>query len=192
MCHIYPLTVSWPRMADGHPHSSRVVVCCSGPWHGELPCGRRRHDMDGWDGKPAPINQSSNSSDASLPSEASSKGVVTADGSPPLPIHTLPACPFQPISPHSLSLTYSFTLSSHLPSGLPHLFVPSTLLKYTLLTNSSFPILSIWPNLLRVHLFTHSTTPHPTPCPRPLMPHFSDTLSLLRPSHLLTPHAPLK
>lgn len=27
---------------------SGVVVCCSGPWHGELPCGSRRREMDGW------------------------------------------------------------------------------------------------------------------------------------------------
>ncbi len=42
------------------------------------------------------------------------------------------------------------------------IIVPSPLLKYTLLTNSSFPILSIWPNHLKVLLFTHSTTPHHT------------------------------
>ncbi len=63
-----------------------------------------------------------------------------------------------PITP--LSLIYSHTLSSHLPRGSPLLFVPTTLLKYTFLTNSSFPILSIWPNHLRVLLFTHSTPPH--------------------------------
>ncbi len=47
------------------------------------------------------INQSINSSDASLPPEASPRGVATADGPPPLPIHTLPPCSLQPISPHS-------------------------------------------------------------------------------------------
>ncbi len=40
-----------------------------------------------------PVNQSINSSDASLPPEASPKGVATANGSPPLPIHALPFCP---------------------------------------------------------------------------------------------------
>ncbi len=49
----------------------------------------------------AKITQSVNSSDALLPPEASPKGVAMVDGSPPLPIHTLPPCPFQLISPHS-------------------------------------------------------------------------------------------
>ncbi len=28
------------------PSQLGVVVCCSGPWHGELPCGSRRQDID--------------------------------------------------------------------------------------------------------------------------------------------------
>ncbi len=41
-----------------------------------------------------------------------------------------------PLTP--LSLTYAFILSFYLPKGVPLIFIPSTLLKYTL-TNSSFP-----------------------------------------------------
>ncbi len=48
ICHGHPLTVLWPRMADGLPYSLRVVVCYPGPWHGELPCESRHQDMDGW------------------------------------------------------------------------------------------------------------------------------------------------
>ncbi len=138
------------------------------------------------------VYQSINSSDASLPPEVSPRGwPQQMDLHLSLSIHSVLAHsnPF-PLAP--LSLTYSFTLSSHLPSGLPLLEGPSTLLRYTILTNYSFSILSIWPNHLRVFLVTHSTTPHPTPLPRPLMPHLSYTLSWLRPSHLLTPHAPLR
>ncbi len=92
-----------------------------------------------------------------------------------LSIHSLLAHsnPF-PLAP--LSLTYSFTSSFHLPSGLPLLLEPSTLLRYTFLTNSSFSILSIRPDHLRVLLFTHSTTLQPTLLPRRLMPHLSHTL----------------
>ncbi len=32
----------------GHDAGAQVVVCCSGPWHEELPCGSRHQDMDGW------------------------------------------------------------------------------------------------------------------------------------------------
>ncbi len=88
-----------------------------------------------------------------------------------------------------LSLTYSFILSSHLPSGLPLLLGPSTILRYTFLTNSSFSILSMWPNHLRVLLFTHSTAPHPTPLPCPLLAHLSYTLSLLTPPHTPSTHS---
>ncbi len=82
-----------------------------------------------------------------------------------LSIHSLLAHsnPF-PLTP--LSFTYSFTLSSHLPSGLPLLFLPSPLLKYTLLTNSSFPILSIAEpsQSAPFYPFNH-TTPHPISTP---------------------------
>ncbi len=47
------------------------------------------------------VNQSIKSSDASLPPEVAPKGMATADGSSPLPIHTLPPCPLQPMSPRS-------------------------------------------------------------------------------------------
>ncbi len=36
-----------------------------------------------------------------LTPRSSPKGMATADDSPPLPIHALPSCPLQPISPHS-------------------------------------------------------------------------------------------
>ncbi len=156
------------------------------------------------------INQSTNSSDASLPPEASPKGVATADGSPPLPIHALPSCPLQPISPHS-----------PLPHILLHPIFPSS-------KGSSPPIRTL--STTQIHLLNkffishpfnmakssqgapfhpfHHTTPHPTSMlshATPLIhPHYSlyPTLTHHMPPHFhslmpqlsytLTPHAPLK
>ena len=49
---------------------------------------------------------------------------------------------------------YSFTLSLHLPGGLPLLLGPSLSLIYTFFTNFSFPSLLICPNHLNAFLFT--------------------------------------
>ncbi len=112
-------------------------------------------------------------------------------------IHVAEGKPYSTIIEHAKRLGVDLIIMpSHKRSKIDKVMLGSvtskvsTLLKYTLLTNSSFHVLSLWPNHLRVLLFTHSTTPHPTPLPRPLMPHLSYTL--LNPSHILTPHAPLK
>ncbi len=118
------------------------------------------------------INQSVNSSDTLLPPEASPKGVATAVRSPPLPIHTLPPCPLQPISPHSplthvlLHPTFpSYCLAHHLccfiltSSPFPahtcavFLLIPSPVPPYT----SSLPLLS---SPSHFHLLSSSSLVH--------------------------------
>ncbi len=122
------------------------------------------------------INQSIDCSDDSFPPEASPKGVAMEDRSPPLPIHALPSCPLQPISPHSPLIhihLHPIFLSSKWPSP---------------------PIRTL--NTTQIHLLYKFFISHPfnmaKPIPCPLMPHLSYTLSMLTPSHLFTPHAPLR
>ncbi len=66
------------------------------------------------------------SSDALLPPGTSPKVVAMTEEFPPLPVQTSPPCLIQSsplVAP--LSHMYSFTLSLHLPSGLPMLFGPT-------------------------------------------------------------------
>lgn len=104
-------------------------------------------------------------------------------------------CIFKPTSSLKvlLLLMCPFTLSFHLPSGLPLRNIRTHSLSYTLFyTISSFFILSVWPNHLRVFFFTHSTTPYFTPFAHVLMQHLSHMPSLLSTSHIVAPYAPLR
>lgn len=80
--------------------------------------------------------------------------MVTAEEPPPLPIQILSLCLFQPCpSTVSLTHTYSFTVSLHIPSNLHLLFEPLVSLRYIFFTSTLSLILRMRPN----HSF--STTP---------------------------------
>lgn len=127
------------------------------------------------------LNQSINSSDTSLPPEASPRG-----GGHSRWIFTspYPYIPFLPTPTHFPSLpSHSRTPSPNLPTfqaAFPSYLYPQHYPDTPSLQILHFP--SFQRNHLRVFFFTHSTTPHPTPLPRLLMPHLSYTLLLLSPS----------
>lgn len=119
--------------------------------------------------------------------------MATAEEPPPLFVQTLLSCLFTPLPPPlSLLFTYSFTLSFHLLGGLPLLFRTLKITQIDFFTNSFLSIPSVWPNHMRLFLFTHSATPHFTLLVHVPMTDLLCMPALVSPSCLFTPHAPLR